>query len=222
MSRRAQLAAASVVTVALAIGGVAFAAIPGANGVISACYDKQSGQVRVYDAAGGTPKGCGKTEAAITWNQQGPKGDQGDQGPQGPAGPAGPAGPTGATGPAGPAGPAGPGGTSLGFSGSRGFVPLAGTETIISRTLPAGRYVLFAVVSGLNGDAGNDDAHAGCTIPGTEVNVIISEDVAGDVAALTSEHTHSGGAIELKCTEVSGDFRVNSATLSGVKVDSLG
>lgn len=82
MRNRASLAAAGFVA-AFAVAAVAYGAIPGAGGVISACYDKQSGQMRIYDAEGGLPKGCGKAEAAISWNQQGPKGDQGDTGPQG-------------------------------------------------------------------------------------------------------------------------------------------
>ncbi len=105
MSKRAKLGAASAVVAMLAIGGVAFGAIPGAGGVINACYDKQSGQMRLYDAEGSTPKGCGKTEAAISWNQLGRRGDKGDPGPQGPTGPAGPAGPPGPAGPAGPIDP---------------------------------------------------------------------------------------------------------------------
>lgn len=82
MRNRATIAAAGLVAV-LAAAAVAYGAIPGGGGVISACYDKQSGQMRIYDEAAGLPKGCGKTEVALSWNQQGPKGDQGDAGPQG-------------------------------------------------------------------------------------------------------------------------------------------
>jgi hypothetical protein len=85
MRNRASLAAAGLVAV-LAAAAVAYGAIPGADGVIHACYDKQSGQTRIYDAEDGRPKGCGKTEAAISWNQEGPKGDTGDAGPPGPPG----------------------------------------------------------------------------------------------------------------------------------------
>jgi hypothetical protein len=82
MRNRASLAAAGLVAV-LAAAAVAYGAIPAGNGVISACYDNQSGQMRIYDAAGGLPKGCGKAETAISWSQQGPKGDKGDTGSPG-------------------------------------------------------------------------------------------------------------------------------------------
>ena len=95
-------AAAALVTVS-----IGWAAIPDGSGVIHGCYDKVSGNLRVFDSAGGNPKGCGNSESAITWNQQGPQGPQGAPGAQGPAGPQGPKGDTGATGPAGPIGPAG-------------------------------------------------------------------------------------------------------------------
>ncbi|MGB7819061.1 MAG: hypothetical protein WBL35_10060, partial [Ornithinibacter sp.] len=75
----------------LAAAGVA-AAAPSSDGTLHACYDEQSGQLRLVDPDTGTPKGCGKKEGAVTWNEQGPQGDPG---------PAGPAGPSGATGPAG-------------------------------------------------------------------------------------------------------------------------
>jgi hypothetical protein len=76
------------VTVAIcAAGGVAYAAIPSSNGVISGCYAKQSGDLRVIDADAG--KTCLSSELPISWNQRGPtgppgaKGDKGDPGPQG-------------------------------------------------------------------------------------------------------------------------------------------
>jgi len=76
--------------VALALGSIAWAAIPGGNGVINACYDKGSGALRVTDTATNTPKGCSNKEAALTWNQQGPKGDPGLPGPKGDKGDPGP------------------------------------------------------------------------------------------------------------------------------------
>lgn len=87
---------------------LAWAAIPGPGGVIHACYDSQSGQVRIYDSEDNKPKGCGNNETAISWSQTGPPGPTGPTGPTGSTGPAGPAGPQGLEGPAGPAGPEGP------------------------------------------------------------------------------------------------------------------
>lgn len=99
---------------ALACAGIALAAIPGDGGVISGCFAKRGGSLRVIDASSGS---CKASETALTWNQtglQGPKGDtgpqgaKGDPGQQGPQGPKGDVGPTGLTGPQGPQGPAGP------------------------------------------------------------------------------------------------------------------
>jgi hypothetical protein len=97
-------------------GIIAFASIPGPNGVISACYSKSGGALRVIDAA---VTQCKQGETSLTWNQTGAQGSQGPQGPAGPAGPQGPQGeqgpaglqgPQGEQGPAGPQGPAGAGG----------------------------------------------------------------------------------------------------------------
>jgi len=69
------------VGVAVAVAaGVAYATIPGSNGVIHGCYNK-AGALRVIDVGDGA--GCVAGETALEWNQQGP------QGPQGPPGRAG-------------------------------------------------------------------------------------------------------------------------------------
>lgn len=74
----------------LAVGGVAFAAIP-SDGKVNACYAKKDGvlfdkgDVRLIDEG----ESCRSYETAIAWNQTGPAGPQGVQGPQGPQGPAG-------------------------------------------------------------------------------------------------------------------------------------
>lgn len=107
-------------------GGVAYATVPGAGGVIHGCYAKLGGAMRVVD--NGT---CRATENPLSWNQmgqqgpqglqgpQGPQGAKGDAGPQGPQGPAGDQGPKGDTGSAGPTGPQGPQG-SQGPQGDQG------------------------------------------------------------------------------------------------------
>jgi hypothetical protein len=65
--------------VAIAFGaGLAYAAIPGSDGVISACYEKRTGLLRVIDAEAG--KQCLRFESPISWNQEGPKGDPGEPG----------------------------------------------------------------------------------------------------------------------------------------------
>ena len=89
---------------AAAVGSLAYGAIPDRNGVIHACYDKQSGQLRIFDSETGLPKGCGVKEVAIDWNRTGPQGAPGPAGPQGSRGPQGEQGPNGDPGAQGPAG----------------------------------------------------------------------------------------------------------------------
>jgi hypothetical protein len=81
MRKRDLLSAAAGAVVATALaGGIAWAAIPGAGGVISGCYQKVEGQLRVIDP--GTTS-CRDSEVAIVWNEQGVKGDKGDPGTPG-------------------------------------------------------------------------------------------------------------------------------------------
>lgn len=119
-----------IVGIALGIlvagGSAALATIPGGDGVISSCYTKSGGALRVIDAS---VAGCKAGETSLTWSRTGPAGPRGEIGPPGPAGVAGPAGATGATGPQGPAGqtgapgPAGPQGPAgdTGLPGVSGF-----------------------------------------------------------------------------------------------------
>jgi hypothetical protein len=93
------LALAFVVLLVTGIG-VAYARSERATSTINGCYSLTTGVLRIAGS-------CGRDEAAISWNQDGPAGPAGAPGPAGPAGPTGPAGPSGAKGEAGPAGPAG-------------------------------------------------------------------------------------------------------------------
>jgi hypothetical protein len=67
-----------VAALAVAIGGIAYAAIPGPDGVIHGCY-KGDGTLRVVDH----DVACKTNETRLTWNQTGPQGPAGPQGPQG-------------------------------------------------------------------------------------------------------------------------------------------
>ncbi len=122
---RPALFAAGALAVGLA-SAVAVAAIPDSNGVIHACYDTTSnatpdGTVRLVDEN----EQCEPDEAAIAWNQRGPRGPQGPAGADGPRGPAGPAGPAGPPGPAGSSGSQGQPGAQ-GAPGERGAAPEGG------------------------------------------------------------------------------------------------
>jgi hypothetical protein len=71
----ALVGAASVIVLA---GGVAWAAIP-SGGVIHGCYHKNSGQLRVVEAA----EECGPPEVVLPWNQAGQTGPPGADGADG-------------------------------------------------------------------------------------------------------------------------------------------
>jgi hypothetical protein len=90
--KRTLLAIVGLLTIG---GGIAYAAIPGSDGVIHGCYKEVKGDLRVvdYDAS------CAANETRLTWNQVGPPGPQGLQGERGPQGEQGP---PGLPGPAGP------------------------------------------------------------------------------------------------------------------------
>src|SRR5690349_2504531 len=97
----------SIIGAVLAGGAAAtIAAIPGADGVINGCYQKNVGNLRVIDPSGGDS--CRPSEIPISWSQTGPQGPKGDTGATGATGPQGLKGDTGATGATGPAGPPGP------------------------------------------------------------------------------------------------------------------
>ena len=87
MSRRRAVNRWSLVlgVIALALAGsAAYAAIPGSDGVIHACYKKSSpnqGTLRVVDAERG--QACVGSEGRLDWNRTGPQGDTGPQGEPG-------------------------------------------------------------------------------------------------------------------------------------------
>jgi type VI secretion system secreted protein Hcp len=70
---------------------VAIAAIPGSNGVITACRvttgGANQGALRVIDVETTPAETCTSGETTLTFNQQGPPGPQGDPGPPGDSGP---------------------------------------------------------------------------------------------------------------------------------------
>jgi hypothetical protein len=55
----------------VALGGVAFAAIPDSNGKIHGCYQTNNGNLRVVES----PSQCRSSESALSWNQEGPPGE---------------------------------------------------------------------------------------------------------------------------------------------------
>jgi hypothetical protein len=91
-TRTWRLAVLGAAVAVAAASGIAYAAIPGSDGVIHGCVNP-SGGVRLIDpGAGGS---CSAGETSLNWNLAGAKGATGTQGPPGPAGDAGTAGSSG-------------------------------------------------------------------------------------------------------------------------------
>ena len=94
MGRKRTVGLSVTAAVALVVaGGVAYGAIPAADGTITACYAKSGGAMRVIDVKKG--QACTTSEKVLTLNQQGPIGPSGADGAAGAQGQTGPAGPTG-------------------------------------------------------------------------------------------------------------------------------
>jgi hypothetical protein len=79
---------AGLVVGAALVGGIAYAAIPDANGVIHGCVSNSTGGLRAVDPAASSPSlsACKNNETAVDWNQQGPTGATGPAGPPGSGG----------------------------------------------------------------------------------------------------------------------------------------
>jgi hypothetical protein len=118
------------------------------------------------------------------------------------------------------------------YSSTVGAMVLAGDNAlVISKNVPAGTYLLFASVSLANQDAnagGDGYASVRCTIPGFQTGRLAlvwpdeGQAHTGGSASLASSTAHAGGAIELRCSEESADVDILNATLTALKVDSLG
>jgi hypothetical protein len=82
-SARLSGAAAAICVI---IGGIVYATIPDASGVIHACYSKSTSAIRIIDDS---VTNCKSGETSLQWNVAGPIGPQGPAGAQGLQGPQG-------------------------------------------------------------------------------------------------------------------------------------
>lgn len=78
MTRLKTIVLVAATALAATAVGVGYAAIPSANGTITACRDTK-GSLKVIDAEAGQT--CNANQQSLTWNQQGPAGPEGPQGP---------------------------------------------------------------------------------------------------------------------------------------------
>jgi collagen triple helix repeat protein len=141
---------ALVVGVGAAVGGIAYASIPDASGVIHGCYRPTSGQLIVIKSNG---KGCEKGWTPLNWNQTGPTGAIGPTGLTGPTGVTGPTGATGATGLTGATGPTGTTGVTgpTGPTGTLSSVYVTAFVSNLAPVAPGGTVPFDTVVIGSAG-----------------------------------------------------------------------
>lgn len=220
----------SVMTL-LFTGIIAFASIPGPDGVIHGCYNnKGDASLRIIDSNAQ----CKSNETALNFNQTGPQGPQGIQGVPGPVGPQGPQGfqgPQGATGPQGPqgetgaTGPAGASGASTAYhtqTNTESFFAFNATP-VLSKNVPAGSYVINAKIVLYNGD-GSDPQTGTCSLStGDKITARVDGGPNGanhQVVALQDAVTFNAPAtISLSC----GGYNIfgEHASLTAIKVDSI-
>jgi hypothetical protein len=70
----------AIAALLVASTGLAAAAIPDADGVIHACFNKRTGAVRIIDTEAPVSATCTSKETALSWNQTGPAGQPGPAG----------------------------------------------------------------------------------------------------------------------------------------------
>jgi len=207
-----------------AFGSVAWAAIPGSDGVIHSCYNtaaNPSGQLRLIDPGAGSK--CAKNEKSLDFNQVGPKGDTGPTGatgPQGASGAAGATGPTGATGATGLQGLPGTSGTSTVYQNSSG---VGSPPAPLSVSVPAGSYLVTATADVFNEDF-EDPQGAICSLQGNVIASILLGPGGewGSTATLPLAGTvvlNNPGTISMNC----GGFAIatDSMRLFATKVSSV-
>jgi hypothetical protein len=198
---------------ALVVGGIAYANIPDAGGVVHACYKKSSpnqGALRVIDTE--KPQTCSNSETQLDWSQTGPQGPQGIQGPSG---------------------------ASHAYSDTKlsALTPISpNSNTITKLALPAGNYVVSAtgsvVQSGYFNTAGsNNDVK--CSLNDPDDNAVTaSEATANDFNNYTDAVPYtlvatmsfsSSGTITVSCTTLTGTVgaELDFNSLVASKVDAV-
>jgi hypothetical protein len=210
---RPMLVALAVVG-ALVAGGIAYAAIPDAGGVIHGCYKKSSpnqGTLRIIDTE--KAQTCSNAETAVTWSQTGPQGSQGPQGPQGPSG------------------------SSHAYSTFKGVGQTQispNSNTITQLTLPAGDYVVWAtgsvVRSGLINTSGsaNDvkcalDDPDGNSVTASEAEANFDDGDAVPYMLVATMSLSNSGTITVDCTTKDGTVpsELDFNSLVATKVDAV-
>ena len=192
--------AGSAVLIAAAVPAIAAATATPVT--YYACVTAKTGAIKIVSASARCQAGQNK----ISWNNKGP------QGPMGAPGPRGPQGVMGSTGPVGPQGPPGVVAGYLSTPHSGNDISIAGSpssSTIVSRTLPAGDFLVTAVVPLV----GTTPGTVGCQLNDSHgflsySYVTLSKDSNGyEYGSMTlTGGTTNGGTITVTCSQVPSAF----------------
>lgn len=206
LGRRSLLIPLCMFGILALVGGIAFAAIPGSDGKIDACYEPGQSSLRVIDTEAGAT--CRPQEKSLSWNQTGPAG------------------------PAGPQGPAGPRGPSDGYHAS--VLPFedveiaaSGADThVISLSLPAGAYILTTTMNLQRSKTGTSLVQCGHHSGGGAFAGGYSESLNGDqdygTMAITDRlDLESARTVHLRCFATSDGNRAVFADMTAIAVGTL-
>ncbi|HTA11846.1 MAG TPA: hypothetical protein VK765_00395 [Solirubrobacteraceae bacterium] len=224
--------ALSTIALVAALGGGAWAAIPGPEGIIHGCYNRHSGTVRVIDTA--TRQRCRRRESELDWDETGPPGPRGGGGKTGPQGKQGKQGVPGKNGNSATNGaPGAPGVSNAYTAGQSGSVGLSSTPIgVLTLSVPGGDYVVTASAKLTNADAGpgateqatcqlknvssgGSEASASAAIP------FVSAPSAADTIPLDGSAV-GPTQLEMVCErQSSGSVSASAAQIDAVQVTSL-
>ena len=198
----------SLVAMTALAGGL----IPTPSGVITACFNTHSGEIKIADPSESPV--CPPNQQVLTWNQVGPQGLPGPQGIAGPTGPQGPKGPQGLKGDTGTSGTTGPTGAT-GLTGASGATGVKGATGATGPSGPAGA----AGATGAAGPAGAGGATA-AAVNDTCCPAIGIPDVA--IVGLASPNTSTSGQITTTSTarimaQATVNVRTTAATASNAR-----
>ncbi len=197
-----------VVVGAVAVGGLAYASIPDADGVIHACYNPSAAAlrggtpIRIIDS--GTGQTCANNSVEITWNQTGPAGAPGQDGEDGLDGQDGADGQAGADGQDGLDGQDGSSAAYTNYGDGNHDIGAGLTQTVASVTVPAGSYTLSGVVTAIGVDDGQF----------LQCNFVAGSTVNGLFAVLTDVTLASPSPIFLRCNAQGGEIRARGQMIA--------
>jgi hypothetical protein len=196
--------ALAMLSIVLLAVGAAYATIPSGN-VITGCYTRSGGTLRVIDPA---VTNCKSGETLLTWNVQGASGPVGPPGPQGEQGVPGPIGPQGLTGLEGPQGEPGVAGTSDVYvkAANSVTIPINARQDIVALDLPKGKYLLTAkgtvYKEQVPSEVRCDLVLGGATLDSAVIDVLGTIEMHAAAFALTAGvaiDSDNGGTVRMNC-----------------------